>query len=81
MSEFQNLVHKLENGKWTVAEYDESKGQWSRPMTAAESKRTGAHTVVMACGRDVNKFAAYHGPQLASKQSAIRYAKRVYAED
>jgi hypothetical protein len=74
----ENLVHKLENGKWTVGAYNESTGQWSRPMTTQERESTGAHTAVMTCGIDVNKFANYHGPQLSSKQSAVRYAKRVY---
>jgi len=77
---FENLVHQLDNGKWTVGEYNEQTGTWSRPTTAQERERTGASHLFAQCGRDVNKFAAYHGPQLASKQSAIRFAKRVYEE-
>jgi len=71
-------VAKCANGKWKVGEYDDSKGQWTAPMSTYYKKITGASKHFANGYTGIDRLG---GTEYATKSAAIASAKKLYSDD
>jgi hypothetical protein len=75
MSERDRVIHQLSNGRWIVAHWIESAGQWHAPMNAHERRVTGAHTYF---ARSLEKLGVH---SYAHRKGAVVFARKHYQKD